>query len=506
MKYNFTIPAKIEIPLKPFSFETEEGSVSKIQLKVFYKGTTPDHRTFTDEFSEKLLTTLPNTPVVAYYDEDKEDFLGHNGEQYVYGFVPEAGEYTFEEIDGATWAVTDISLFTQRNDNIGEVARKIVGKQHSLELNPDTVEYEIITDDDGKFKELIFKEGDIIGLSVLGDDQAPGFTGSEFFERNDIKSLIAKYSNISEKILHSEQLVFTFNDGGAEMNFDLETLAKMNSFMRKTYDEKMQEVFDAVYEAFGSYTYVVQISEDAAVFLDYETGNYYRASYTANEEGYEFGEKVVVKPRFLTEEEINSVFTLDNLPEGVISVDGFTTIANNATTAEGVTSTSVGYLSTEFLNTNSEDITTLYYQLDKNNFTDGNTHNPYWSITDYTINTEPDYVSREEFDVLQEKYNELEKQSKLDAAEKAELERFRLEEKRNFVNEYKETLTEEEFAVYTDEEIAKYSITELETKIALVLMKKLKNEKNPIQMSRMFKNTQPVEEQTAEQKLVEKYK
>lgn len=130
------------IPAEITSFEATGTSshVSRGKLKVFFIGKTGDIRVFNREFSEQLISSLPGTPVVAFYDEESEDFIGHNDEQYVYGYVPEDAIPEFVEEDGKTWAVVDVNLFTERQDKIGEIANKIIGKAQSLELNPDTVD------------------------------------------------------------------------------------------------------------------------------------------------------------------------------------------------------------------------------------------------------------------------------------------------------------------------------------------------------------------------------
>lgn len=98
----FSIPA--EVSMVPNSTDLKFGDrnnfITPVRLKVFYKGTTPDGRVFTEDFSSKVIKTLPQTPVVAYYDEDEDDFVGHNSKQYVYGYVPEVGQISFQEIDG----------------------------------------------------------------------------------------------------------------------------------------------------------------------------------------------------------------------------------------------------------------------------------------------------------------------------------------------------------------------------------------------------------------------
>jgi hypothetical protein len=171
----------IELPDSKFNLNEKNPFITHARLKIFYVGMTDDKRLFTEEFSNKLIKTLPQSPVVGYFDEESEDFKAHNQKQYVYGYVPENAKIYFEEEDDRIWAFTDVVLFTGRKDNIGEVARKIIGMQHSLELDPDTVEYTINKGPRGEFKSIEFTEGKFIGLSVVGKSEKPAFSGSHFF-------------------------------------------------------------------------------------------------------------------------------------------------------------------------------------------------------------------------------------------------------------------------------------------------------------------------------------
>lgn len=164
---------------------TENKYVTSAKLKMFYIGTTADNRVFTKKFADQLLKTLPSTPVVAYYDMEDDDFVGHNWVQYVFGYVPETATIRYETIDGKEFAVTDVLLFTGREDNIGYVAERIIGQPHSLELDPNTVEYYLERDEEDKSPKITFTKGSFIGLSVLGSDERPAFPGSEFFTESD---------------------------------------------------------------------------------------------------------------------------------------------------------------------------------------------------------------------------------------------------------------------------------------------------------------------------------
>ena len=93
---NYGIPATLVFSQEEHK-ETERFTRGK--LRVFYKGETPDHRLFTESFSNKVIESLPYTPIVSYYDEEKDDFVGHATEQSIYGIVDPCGKIVFESGD-----------------------------------------------------------------------------------------------------------------------------------------------------------------------------------------------------------------------------------------------------------------------------------------------------------------------------------------------------------------------------------------------------------------------
>ena len=180
MEINFSIPVDL------FDYRESENSLySYAKLKIFYIGMTSDKRLFTKSFSDQLLKSLPYVPVVGFYDEAEDDFKGHNPEiQNIYGIVPEDTEIEYIKEDGKEYAVCDVILYTGRTDKTGKIAQKIVGKQHSLELNPNDTTYKITRDEKGALKNIEFKTGSLLGLSVLGDTERPAFAGSGFFNED----------------------------------------------------------------------------------------------------------------------------------------------------------------------------------------------------------------------------------------------------------------------------------------------------------------------------------
>ena len=253
----------LNIPAQITSFETNgnennNSHITRGKLKVFSIGRTGDNRVFTPAFADSLMATLPGTPVVAYYDEETDDFIGHNDEQYVYGYVPENAVPEFVEDGGKTWAVVDVNLFTERQDKIGEIANKIIGKAQSLELNPDTVDWEIVYVNN-RLDKIVFKQGSFYGLSVLGDNQKPAFEGAGFFTSDIIEQLTGFQNPLK-------------NDGGnLEMNktdfLSLGIQEKMNNFSKMIADSGLFDTF-----------YVIDFNEEEVfvrVFMDDD--------YTCNE-------------------------------------------------------------------------------------------------------------------------------------------------------------------------------------------------------------------------------
>jgi hypothetical protein len=81
--------------------------------------------------------------------------------------------------------------------------------------------------------------------------------------------------------------------------------------MRVTEDEMAKGIMEAAYGKFGQNIFVVQWSsvDDMIVFMDMADGMYYRAKfYMTGDDKIEMGDKMWVKPRFLTEQEIDMVF------------------------------------------------------------------------------------------------------------------------------------------------------------------------------------------------------
>lgn len=160
--------------------------ISKARLRIFYKGFNRNQGYITDEFAEKLLSSLPYTPVVGIFNDLVKDFGGHNQDRNVakiYGVVPQDPHFAWEDhldSDGVmrTYACTDVYLFTGRYD----VAKLIPGKQQSMELDTKTIRGDWQVINEYGQEGFVYTDAQFIGLSILGDDKTPCFEGSAFYE------------------------------------------------------------------------------------------------------------------------------------------------------------------------------------------------------------------------------------------------------------------------------------------------------------------------------------
>ena len=326
----FSIPAFVE-NITP---DTANNKYSHAKLKIFYIGQTADRRVFTKEFSDKLLSTIAYTPVVGFYSVAEEDFIGHNNVQNIYGIVPAETtlEYVEDEAQGVTFAVTDILLYTGRPDETGAIAAKIVGKQHSLELDPNSVKYKLNYDESGNFKNLEFTDGELIGLSVLGDNETPAFTGSEFFTTQELPDFITEENKNKFSVLF-----------GAMLNVE------------PTAEEVILEIHKAL-DAHKIYGYVCEHKPEQYVVVCSEYGVYNRYIMSRNEAGVlNLSLDCSVRNRYISDEEIE---ILTNAEKGTAQNSGNGAQGQtNGTTASGQEATPNNNPSTSFGGENIEELT-----------------------------------------------------------------------------------------------------------------------------------------------------
>lgn len=402
---------------------------SRGTLEVFYKGETADHRFFSDEFSQELVKSLPYTPIVSHYDEDKDDFVGHATNQEIYGIVDPCKEPVFKEDDnGNVWCVCETVYYTERPDKVGEIAKKIEGHNQSLELDPSTVKYTINYDEKRHFKNIEFTAGKFIGVSVLGKDQKPAFTGSSFFSCDE--AFEAKMKMLREYCeRQSDQ-----QTGGNQMN--------LQDFMKLSWGDISVKVEEAIVNEYKeeALTYVVDMFDDSAIvrFYSYIDGSckLMRIKYSCDENGVvtlgnvnEVHVTYEDVPANIEETGVEQATQMETTEQ--VSIDNTESIENQSTTVE----TEVQETMTEQVIENTE----CNCEVDA-------------ACADSAVDAAQ--VTNAEVAETNEKVSVDNEQAQEDnsgatsfaESERAELEALKREKKINLLNSYKDYLTDKEYA------------------------------------------------------------
>lgn len=170
--------------------------ISRVQVKVCYVGQEPNRNgtVITREVAEKLGENLPGTPIVGYYNEQEQDFEGHNREVVVdngkfrvidttrpYGFVDVKAPIWFQKFldDGVEheYLCTEGYIWT----GIYEESQRIVdkGNNQSMELHSKSEKGFWTKDANSGNRIFIISDGLIEKLCVLGQNVEPCFEGSQ---------------------------------------------------------------------------------------------------------------------------------------------------------------------------------------------------------------------------------------------------------------------------------------------------------------------------------------
>ena len=249
--------------------------LSQARCRIFYKGGNRNGTYITDEFAEKLVSTLPYTPVKGIYDATAGDYTDHGKQRYegrIYGIVPENPNFAWEphlDEDGVEriYACADIYLFT---GIYKQEALEIVDKAQSMELFADSIdgEWQFIN---GK-RYFVFKEGRFLGLQALGDDYEPCFEGAAFYTFcESIKNTIEEFEQFKKALDDS-------NLGGEQMEFKLSDNQKYNmiwTLLNPRFNEEEGYVMDYA---------VCDVYDEYALAFNFNEGGYERVYYTKDDE------------------------------------------------------------------------------------------------------------------------------------------------------------------------------------------------------------------------------
>ena len=398
--------------------------LSKARCRIFYKYENRNGTYITDEFAEKLLSSISYAPVKGIYSE--EDFTDHGSARdqgRIYGIVPENPSVAWEDFvdeDGVTrtYACADVLIFTA----LYEEAKDIVGKSQSMELYAPSLKYHEAIVHNKRY--IVFDEGCFLGLQVLGDKVEPCFEGASFYT---LQSTIEYAIDQIKKY------------GGTKM-------PKLN--FKLSDDQKFQAIWSLLnteYNEEGNWTVTYGISavyDDYALAFSYESGEYYRAYYTKSDENdmVELGDMVKCYIVDVTESEKN---TLDTLR--VLNGNTYELVSDVLTNAQD-NSEKVSEFSSKIEELNNS-ISTLETERD-------NANN---QVSEYTTQLE---TANSTIESLNGELNTL-KEYKLN---------IETQQKQAVINEYSEHLSEEILDSYKAK-ISDYTVEELDMRLAYELKK-----------------------------------
>ena len=398
--------------------------LSKARCRIFYKYENRNGTYITDEFAEKLLSSISYAPVKGIYSE--EDFTDHGSARdqgRIYGIVPENPSVAWEDFvdeDGVTrtYACADVLIFTA----LYEEAKDIVGKSQSMELYAPSLKYHEAIVHNKRY--IVFDEGCFLGLQVLGDKVEPCFEGASFYT---LQSTIEYAIDQIKKY------------GGTKM-------PKLN--FKLSDDQKFQAIWSLLnteYNEEGNWTVTYGISavyDDYALAFSYESGEYYRAYYTKNDENdmVELGDMVKCYIVDVTENEMNTLETLR-----VLNGNTYELVSDVLTNAQD-NSEKVSEFSSKIEELNNS-ISTLETERD-------NANN---QVSEYTTQLE---TANSTIESLNGELNTL-KEYKLN---------IETQQKQAVINEYSEHLSEEILDSYKAK-ISDYTVEELDMRLAYELKK-----------------------------------
>ena len=218
--------------------------ISKCQVKVCYVGDEPNRNRsiITKEVARDIANSLPGSPIVGYYNEEKGDFEGHKrtlaiqdgkivmkDETRPYGFVDLHAKVWFEKfLDNGIeheYLMTEGWIWTGQYPESKRIINQ--GNNQSMELDDKIIDAYWTKDYNGKREFFIINEAIISKLCVLGEDVEPCFEGSAIYKEvkfsldEDFKtkmySLMEEMKNMLEggasemdnEILNQEEEVLT---------------------------------------------------------------------------------------------------------------------------------------------------------------------------------------------------------------------------------------------------------------------------------------------------------
>ena len=440
--------------------------ISKCQIKVCYVDDNPNRNKsiLTKAVATEMAGSLRGCPIVGKYNKTKQDFEEHNRilkfENGKWGFDTDTKPYGFVDLNAKIWfqkflddnsvereyLVTEGYIWTGQ---FPEAMRCITkGNNHSMELDPETLEGEWTKDENNEPQFFIINDGLFSKLCILGDDEEPCFEGSQinvhFSLKEDNEFMNTFYSMMDE-------LKTVLNEGGQTMEITSYAVEigdglwnALHNVLETKYPDTGAEYSRSLYYIRGIYE---EGTQKFTIVQERSSDKLFRMNFTYDENGLELAEPVEVEIAFV---EVNGTqFSLEDV--------------------ENYEKTLIETPKTEFELEKPENLDETGKPVDPEN--------------EGTIETQTSYNLDEvvEYQDLMAKYSTLESDYATLQSQKEELEstvasltefknKVELKEKEDMIDSF--YMLDDEDKVDVRENIETYSLSEIESKLAVICVKK----------------------------------
>lgn len=249
--------------------------ISQCTIKVMYVGANRNRSYISKDVAIKMANTLPSSPIVGWWRDEKEDFGDHGNSMTIEGgeikFDVKTVPYGFVAPDARVW----FQKFLETDSEGNEVEREYMMttgylwtgqfKEAREALNGKGQSMELCSDDmylDGSWAELdnsgleffIINDAVFSKLCILGDDVEPCFegasvVGTEFSSQDQ--------DFVATLFTMSKQLRETLSEGGLNMSKNTDVVEPAESELEEAVETEVPQVEESVEET-------VEVEEPAA--------------------------------------------------------------------------------------------------------------------------------------------------------------------------------------------------------------------------------------------------
>ena len=305
---------KLQSPIEFVNVTPYNPLISECEIKVCYVGEQPNRNlsVITKETATKMANSLPGSPIVAFWNEETQDFDGHKRELSLdddgniiqkdltkpIGFVDLNAKVWFAKYldDNSVereYLMTKGWIWTGRFPEAKRIIQQ--GNNQSMELDDKNIDAYWSKDNNGNPQFFIINEAIIKGLCVLGEDVEPCFEGATVqaptiqfsFDENFKEQLFSMMNELTKILNKEEQKVF----------------AKYPMTIGDTLWTALYTHFNNAYSVMGAY----ENEEQKFAVLKAEDKEY-RVDFSLAEDGsINFAEEVIAfedeyEPQFTLEE------------------------------------------------------------------------------------------------------------------------------------------------------------------------------------------------------------